>query len=371
MAEAVSIEKRGNSYRVTVWTKPDPGTGKRDRVTKTTRTKAEARALEAELLSRLNTGGLVRTPAGLTMADLLKDWLAHVKNTDRLTTWENYTNVAEKHLLPILGAAKLADITPLDLTNLLARKLEEGKAPRTVKLIRFVAKAALGFAVDMQLLARNPADVVKNPKIEQKEMKAWTPQEARGFLEVAKGDRLYPLYVLALDTGARLGELLGLKWANVDLDGGIIDIRHALTKRRELTAPKTKRSLRKVDISARTVEVLRRWRKRQLEERLAAGPEWQETGFVFTTRTGTGMFPDNLDRNYHPIMRKAGVPEIRFHDLRHTVATLLLAAGGNPRVVSERLGHSNVGFTLQTYAHVLPGQQREAAEKLDKLLYGG
>lgn len=368
---AGTVRQRGeDSWQIRARGGIDPATGKHKQIARTVHGgKKQAQQALVKLQRELADGLVASAPAGMTFGDLLTDWLAHVKNTTKPNTWINYRTVIKKHLRSALGAAKLINIAPLDLQNLLAQKLDEGLAPRTVNLIRFVARAALGFAVDMQLLARNPGDAVKPVKNERKEMRAWTPEEARRFLDAAKDERLYALYALALDTGARRGEILGLRWQDVDLDGGLINIQHSLTQRRTLERPKTQRSIRTVDISARTVEALWAWRKRQLAERILLGSEWTETGFVFTSQVGTAILPDNLDRNYQPIMRRAGVPVIRFHDIRHTVATLLLAASENPRVVSERLGHSNVAFTLQTYAHVLPGQQKAAAEKLSDLLF--
>ncbi len=197
------------------------------------------------------------------------------------------------------------------------------------------------------------------------------PDEARAFLGAARGDDLEALYRLALSTGLRQGELLGLKWEDLNIDGAELRVNHALQRfggALHLVPPKTVRSRRSVPIPALAVETLRTHRARQRDARLLAGARWHETGLVFATKWGTPIEPTNATRSFKRLLARAGLRQIRFHDLRHSCATLLLVQGVSPRVVMEILGHSQISLTMNTYSHVIPALQREAAARLDALL---
>ena len=225
------------------------------------------------------------------------------------------------------------------------------------------------------MVARNVAALVDRPKQVRHEIKPLTPEQARAFLEEAKGTRFEALFILALTTGMRQGELLGLRWQDVDLDGSRLHIRQTLCSHGgKLTfgEPKTHRSQRAITLGAATVAGLRSHRIRQAEERLAAGPAWQDYGLVFTTRVGTPVEASNLvNREFKPLLREAGLPTIRFHDLRHSCATYLLSRNKHIKKVQELLGHSQSGITMDTYSHLLPGMQDELAEEMDRLLETG
>jgi integrase len=223
-------------------------------------------------------------------------------------------------------------------------------------------------------MARNPADAVKAPSPATEEMRPLSADEARRLLDTAKGDRLEALYVLAVTTGMRRGALLGLKWSDVDLENASVSIRRTLTrtdngKRLALGEPKTKKSRRTVRLTPRAVEALRRHLTRQMEDMERLGDLYEDQGLAFTTGTGGPINPSNLrQRSLAPLLKKAGLPHIRFHDLRHTCATLLLSKNTHPKFVQELLGHATIAITLDTYSHVLPGMGDQTARAMEDAL---
>jgi integrase len=220
-------------------------------------------------------------------------------------------------------------------------------------------------------MPKNAAAAVKSPRPEKPEIHPLSPEQARAFLEAAKGDRFEALYVLALHCGLREGELLGLKWADVDLETGTLQVRRTLSETRtghKFEKPKNGKG-RSVKLSRKATEALKSHRTRQNEERLRAGSLWQDNGFVFPTTTGTTMSCTNLlGRHFKPLLKRAGLPAIRFHDLRHTCATILLVAGKHPKYVQELLGHASINITLDTYSHVIEGMDGGLADAMDDAL---
>lgn len=221
------------------------------------------------------------------------------------------------------------------------------------------------------LIPRNAADV-KAPRPAPDEMRPLSESEARAFLDRARGDRFESLYVLAITTGLRRGELLGLRWDDADLERGTLRVGRALVReggRHTLGETKTKRGRRQVNLTPRTVAALKAHRKRQLEERVKLAGLYEDQGLVFATNAGTPINPENLvKRSFKPLLKKAGLPEIRFHDLRHTCATLLLSRNVHPKIVQEMLGHATIAITLDTYSHVLPGIGDQAAKEMESAL---
>jgi integrase len=223
------------------------------------------------------------------------------------------------------------------------------------------------------MATRNVALLVDAPRVSHRDVHVLSPDEALRLVDAARPDRLEALWVLALSTGLRRGELLGLTWSDIDLDRRQLRVTKALQRIPEkglvLAETKTRRGRRSIVIPVGAVEALRRHRGRQAEERLLAGSQWEEKGFVFTSSRGTPLDGDNLiSRPFRRVLQEAGLPPMRFHDLRHSCASLLLAQGVAPRVVMETLGHSRISVTLDTYTHVLPALQREAADAMDRAL---
>jgi integrase len=282
-----------------------------------------------------------------------------------------------------VGAVRLAEVSPMHLRSLQTELLRDGRvdgkgglAPRSVAACRRVLSQALKDAVRWGLLIRNPMDAVDPPRVVDAEMVTWSDTQARAFLDAVAGDRLYAMWVLFLTTGVRRGELAGLRWDDVELDRATMAIvRNRVSAGRGKAVsthqPKTRRGRRNVALDVTSVEVLRRHRPVQLEERMRLGPAWVDSGYVFCGVDGAALHPDTITASFKSIIGNLDVPQIRLHDLRHTSATLALKAGIHPKVVSERFGHATVSITLDLYSHVLDGMQAEAAEQIGAVVFGG
>jgi integrase len=332
----------------------------------------EARRRLTEAIAERDKG-LVYDSGGVTLEEYLGRWLEDsVRGSVKVTTHAGYERVARLHVCPTLGSTKLSALAPAHLQTLYRTKLDERLAPKSVKYIHTTLHRALKQAVRWGLVPRNVAAAVDAPRVVTPEMRPLSPIQARQLLQVAKANRLEALYVLAVTTGMRQGELLGLGWEDVDLEAGVVRVRRTLTLAKggpRLTEPKTRGSRRSIRLTASAVETLERHRERQEAEVAARGGEWIEWGLVFCTRRGTPIRRDNLhDRCWKPLLRRAGLPDIRFHDLRHTCATLLLTKGVHPKIVSEMLGHSSIAITLDTYSHVMPGMQEAAARAMEDIV---
>lgn len=368
------IRKRAkDSWTVVVELPRDPETGKRRQKWVTVKgTKRDAERVLAEVAAQVTAGTFAAPRAKLSLGEYLDQWYEACHTGVRLNTqgcWQR----AIKHWKEVLGGAPLARLTALDIQRALAR-LPEHLSGASRHTFFGVLRSALGQAVKWGLLPRNPAEGVKSPPRSRRELQVWNEEQAARFLEAARSTRYYALFYLALATGMRIGELLGLTWDDVDLDTGVIQVRRAIATCVARTGepvwqePKTSAGRRRVPIGGQAVEVLRQHRKAQLEQRLRAGPEWRDYGLVFCTRKGGPLFNMNVNKALAACCKKAGVPRIRFHDLRHTHATLLLRQGVHPKVVSERLGHTSVKITLDIYSHVLPDTQEEAVRAVERAL---
>ncbi len=319
---------------------------------------------------------LVDVPtAELTVARFLAAWLDEVvRVTVRPRTIASYGEIVRLHLVPGLGELALTRMTPADVQAFLNAKSASGLAPRTVAYLRGVLRGALGYAERTGLVDRNVARLARPPRIPHRTVSPLSIEEARTFLSVIPGDRLEALYLVAIGVGLRQGEILGLRWSDVDLVGGSLTVRHALARingRLVLDEPKSATSRRSVPLPAFVHQALVAHRARQLEERSRLGWASGSAEFldlVFTTTVGTPLDGISVTRRFQWIIAAAGLPRQRFHDLRHACASLLLAQGVPARVVMETLGHSEISLTLNTYSHVLPSLGREAAERMDAVL---
>jgi integrase len=319
--------------------------------------------------------GLVFDADNLKVGEYLDRWLSDsVSDTVKATTFERYEQITRLHLKPALGRVKLKALTPAHVRGLYREKLEAGSSARTVRYIHTTLHKALKQAVMDGLIPRNATEAVKPPQPTREEIHPLTPEQAKLLLQVAHepGDRLEALYVLAIHTGLRQGELLGLKWDDVDLDDGSLQVRRTLAITKNgfvFTSPKTSGSRRSVKLTQRATEALRSHLERQLREIDRVGSLWSENDLIFASETG-----EPLDRRavtklkFKPLLKRAGLPQIRFHDLRHTCATLLLTRNVNPKIVSEMLGHSTIAITLDTYSHVLPNMRDQAAAAMEEAL---
>ena len=258
---------------------------------------------------------------------------------------------------------------------LLARKSASGLSAQSVRHVRTILRIALNQAIKWELVTRNAAALTIAPRLERKRFRCLSPDEARQLLDAAQGNRLEGVFSAALALGLRMGEILGLRWqGDVDLDGGTLRVNQAIyrIKGKGLVAsePKTERSRRTLFLPDTVLRALRAHRLRQLQERLAAGSRWQNSGLVFTSSIGTALEPRNLFRSFKAQLRKADLPDVRFHDLRRSAASLLLAQGVPMRAVMEVLGHSSISTTADIYSHVMPAMMRDVADKMDAILGG-
>ena len=308
-----------------------------------------------------------------TLGNYLSGWLADVEPSLRPRTWLRYEQLVRLHTLPDLGAVPLARLSPQQLQRLYASSLQKGLSPASVIHLHAVLRRALGQALRLGLVARNVALLAVPPRLARREMTTLSPEQARQLLQAAAGDRLEALYTLALSTGMRQGELLALRWRDVNLGSGALRVVGTLQQTPHgfrVCEPKTARSRRQVLLTQTAVSALRRHRARQAEERLLVGPAWGSDDFVFTTEAGEPESGPNVTHRFYTFLARSGLPHIRFHDLRHTAATLMLARGVHPKVASEMLGHSNISVTLDLYSHVTPTMQRAATEALDEIFRG-
>jgi integrase len=267
----------------------------------------------------------------------------------------------------------LKKLTPAHVRGLHREKLDAGLAPATVRKIHSTLHKALSQAVSDGIVPRNAADV-KAPRPTPEEMRPLSEAEVRAFLDVAResGDRFEALYVLAITTGLRRGELLGLRWDDVSMERSTLRVGRALVReggRHTLGETKTRRGRRQINLTPRTVSTLKAHRKKQLEEKIKLSGLYKDHGLIFATRVGTPINPENLvNRSFKPLLERASLPEIRFHDLRHTCATLLLGRGVHPKLVQELLGHATIAMTLDTYSHYMPSMGDQAAGAMEDAL---
>lgn len=323
-------------------------------------------------LSQARDQGQVTDARGLTVGRFLDEWLnATVRPSVRHWTYVGYEVVVRRHLKPGLGQIGLERLTPMQVQGLLNSKLEAGLSPKSVRSVRAVLRAALNQAIRWGMVASNAAALASPPKVRRPQVHPFSPDEARSFLAAIADDRMAALYRVAVTLGLRQGEALGLEWRCVDLEKRLLRVEKQLQRIGgqfvlvELKTAKSRRLLAMPDSLAIT---LGEHRRRQVQERLAAGPGWKDTDLVFTTETGRPLEASTVLRHFKQRLQDADLPARRFHDLRHSCATLLLVQGVSPRVVMEILGHSDISMTLNTYSHVLPDLSRDAARRMDELL---
>lgn len=325
--------------------------------------KGEAEKLLRQAMADTDRG-LVFDAGVLTLGDYLLQWLEDVRDTVRTRTFERYEQIVRKHIIPTLGANKLKDITPNHVRGLYKAK-KECLSPRSVQYIHVTLHKALKQAVSDGLIPRNATEYVKPPQVRREEIQPLTPEQVKVLLEAARGDRLEGLYTVAVTCGLRQGELLGLKWEDVDFKASTLQVRRSLSNGAFAT-PKTAKSRRGITLPQKAIDALRSHHSRQWGEATAAGNGTQ--GLVFASETGEPLDRYRVRRRFKLLLKGAGLPEVRFHDLRHTCATLLLSKNVNPKIVSEMLGHATIAITLDTYSHVLPNMGDAAAGAMDDAL---
>jgi len=357
----------------------DMVTGKRRQKSQRVKgTKRDAERTLREVLLSLEQGSYVK-PNKISLGELLRQWLkdyASMNTTDR--TQESYTSIVERHLIPALGRVSLTELQAQHIQSYYAKKLADGRADgkgglsaRSVVYHHRILSKALDYAVKMGLVVRNMAKVVEPPRVARVMMQTLSPEEVTRFLDVARETDYYVYFATLLYTGLRRGELLALRWRNLDLGDGTLSVVETAYRlgsgEYRIKEPKTPQSRRSVILPPSLVELFRVYRFDQELLRIQLGIGLNADDFVFIRSDGSPINPNAISLAFRRIIKRAGLKDIRIHDLRHTHATLMLKAGIHPKVVSERLGHANIGITLDIYSHVLPGLQEAAAEKFDRI----
>ncbi len=355
--------------------------GKRSRKTLYGKTQRDVVDRLTETLDGHQHGTLPKS-GKLTVAQWLTSWLRSVQAREdvRRRTYEHYELIVRRHLVPTIGSRPLAKLTPRDVEAMLGGRLKAGQSTRSAHHIRAVLRNAIRDAERDGLVSRNVASLARPPRVVKEEMKTLTPTQVDAFLEALSDDRLAAMYVVTLGLGLRQGEVLGLRWADIDLDAGALRVTHALSWIRpagehaaqpHLVEPKSEESRRTLRLPKSVTAALREHRARWVDEKLAHGERWlNEWDLVFVGPAGEPLNPRTVWSDFRGKLTAAHLPAIRFHDLRHSAASLMGAKHVPARVVQKILGHSSISLTLQTYSHVFAEQHEEAAAIMDDILGG-
>lgn len=316
------------------------------------------------------TGGIILAGERVTVDRYLRDWLKARKTHIRESTWTRYAGLAEHNIIPAIGHVPVARLTPAAVEHMLAEAVEHGLSPRTAGHMRSLLRNALNRAMKHGELLRNPASLAEPPKVEEDEQRVLTPEEVHRFLEQVFGDRWEALYVVAIATGLRQGEILGLRWQDVDLEARTLRVEQQMQRRR-LVDPKTKKSRRIVGIGPSVVAHLRAHQLRQEQQRrfVVRGDWGNAENLVFTNMRGGPIHGPHVTRYFQKHLAAAGLPRLPFHALRHTAASLLLAQGVDEKARQVILGHTTPKMTAH-YTHVLPAALRDAADRMDAVIGG-
>ncbi len=367
-------QRTKGSWEITVDTGTDPLTGKRSFHHETVHgNKGTAQTRLSELLTEISKHRYVKTPRGLTIASYMESWLTdYVKVNCAPKTIESYCGLVRKHINPEIGKLHLEDLEPRHLQTLYGKKKQSGLSSRTVHYIYGILSEAFSHAVKTGLLYRNVATAMNPPRVDHKTIPTLAPEQLATFFGAAKTTNDYPLFYLLIHTGLRRGEALALKWKDIDLGAtGYLSVTHSLNRmggKTLIKEPKTAAGKRRVALSTSLVLVLRQHREAQEALRASLNTTLTDDDYVFCHYNGSPLDPSTISHNFAKTLKKAGLPSIPLHGLRHSHATYLLTAGVHPKIVQERLGHSSIQVTLNTYSHVAPGLQEAAAQKLDEFL---
>jgi integrase len=341
------------------------------------KTRKEAAARLAEVLVN-QEGQLAFDAKNQTLGEFLNRWLDEsVKRNVRPRSLANYHSQVHKHIIPALGRIKLKNLTAAHVQAFYNAEVDSGLAPSSVRYIHAVLHRALNQALRWRLIAENVTEAVDLPRLDRDEPRTLSPEEARRFLRAARGERLEALFVLALTAGLRQGEALALYWEDIDLEAGTLTVKRQVQRKRRggsdvhepglvFSQPKSKKGHRTIMLSNMVLEALRSHQERQRQEKQQAGSRYDDRGLVFATTIGTLLDAQNVvNRHFKPLLKTADLPDIRFHDLRHTCATLLARKNVNPRIVQDTLGHASLSMTLGIYSHVQAAMKAEAAAAMD------
>jgi integrase len=360
----VRIEGRKNGKRQTLFSKQIKGT------------KKDAQKLLTEKL-RESDLGILGSGIKQTLSDYLDIWLETIaKPRLHSRTFGDYKDLIRLYIRDSIGSIKLADLKAIHIQKLYGEmQTEKNLSPRRVRYTHSVLSSALKKAVELDILPRNVCQFVQLPKQVRKEMDVLSQDECSTFLQALEGERLGAMFSFALATGMRPEEYMALQWKDIDFEKGVVIVRRALITNRtgggwHFSEPKTKQSRRSIPLPNPITQELKRHRTSQLTERLKLGAVWQDFNLVFPSEVGTPLNPSRATRVFKRVLKRAEIREsIRLYDLRHTTATLLLQGGINPKIVSERLGHSTITLTMDVYSHVLPNMQQDATNQLEQMIF--
>jgi integrase len=376
-----SVYRRGDGWEYRFDLDPDPLTGKRRVTTRRGfRTRKEAAIALRTAMSAAEKGRHVKA-SRRTVAEFLNEWLAAVQGRIRPTTWTNYRDYRDAYVTPIIGGTALQDLTPVRINLLYSHLLAEGRvrkakgtppglAPKTVRNVHVMLRRALRDAVKWGYLPRNPAEDAEPPAAHGRKRKVWTAEQLRTFVEYVRDDRFFALWLLVVTTGLRRGELAGLREEDFDLKTARVTPavpRVVVDGYAQDSEPKTAHGYRTLALDPVTVAAVRGHLKRWRKERKAVG---HTSLLLFCWPDGRPVHPQTITDRFFRLSREAGLPFIRLHDVRHSYATAALKAGIHPKIVSERLGHASVAFTLQTYSHVIEGMDEAAASEIANHILG-
>lgn len=341
------------------------------RLTKYAKTQKECRSWIKETIAKID-GGLTFEATLMTMERFFELWLNGKELSRRPGTVENYRKITNSYILPKIGQMRLQDLTPTHITQLYLLLKEEGKGARSVQAVHVILHCALKQAVREGLLGRNPVDAVDRPRVEQTETQILSEEQARRLLAVASGSLYETVFCLALISGMRKGELLGLKWSDLDQTKGTILVQRQLQLIKPegyvLVPPKTKAGKRQIKLGQGMLAKLENHRKNQETLKAAAGDKWKENNLIFTSSIGTYMDQSRVHKEFKRLLTKAELPNLRFHDLRHTSLSFLLENGTPVNTVQQRAGHSKASVTVDIYGHAMSGSQNQAADRIDELV---
>lgn len=374
------IFKRSNdSYSVVIRRGKDPHTGKYLQSWFTVKgTKRDAEKKLSELLHQLDNGVFIK-PGKTTLAEYLERWLKDYAWTNVApNTAEGYEHIIRRYIIPALGKILLSQLRPEHIQAYYSEKLRadkldgQGLSSSTVRNHHMCLHIALQIAIKWGLLVRNPTDAVDPPHCRRSDIHTLNEEEIRSFLEIAKSTPYYPVFYMALFTGMRRSEILALRWCDIDLllcKASVSRALHLIKGQIIIRPTKTNRSTRSISLSPSTAIVLKHHKEKQVALRILSGTPLKEDDFVFSQLDGKPFLPNTITHNWIKLVRRAGLNGIRLHDARHTHASLMLKQGIHPKIVQERLGHSSIQITLDTYSHVTPGLQESAARGFDELVF--
>ncbi|MGG5737781.1 tyrosine-type recombinase/integrase [Bacillus cereus group sp. IBL03679] len=364
------IRKRGNKYCIVIDIGPDPETGKRRQKWFSGYTKKkDAEDDVAKKITELNEGTFVE-PSKITLKDYLIQWLEIKKMSVEKSSLSRYQSSINTHIIPSIGMIPLHKLNVMHIQKCYQSGVNSGIANNTILFQHRVLRAALNLAVKQNIISRNPATLAVIPKTEKSSIQTWTEKEVKQFLLHSQESRYHIGYLLAITTGMRLGEVLGLRWQDVDFNNHTVTINQTLGHDNKIKASaKNNSSKRTIPIPLEVIEELKKRKLQINKDKLRIGPAYHDLDLITCNNLGKVTTRSTFTSHFNKVIENAGIKKIKFHDTRHTHATLLLKQGVHPKVVSERLGHSDISLTLRIYSHVLPNMQEDAVKAFAKNIF--